>query len=244
MTALRTIGFLVSAGLLLALAAFGLVFANERALDLHSDNAELVADTYTVGTAYAGSVQDIAIQRGSVVTAGQDLLRLQSATLQQALQTSRFNTDGVGYRVENDDVLVFTAVKDGVVQELNANIGSFVPANQVIAVVGIADTLHVEATFTMNARDYARLPVGGEIGVDLPDGRRVEAVIYDIQVDENQGGGAETIVRARGDELTLSGSMLAGAPVVSQLRLVSEEGLGSWVARQVGKLFIPNGFSA
>jgi hypothetical protein len=244
MTVLRIFGFVVTAAIVLGVAGFGLVFANERALSLTSDDAELVADTYNVGTAYAGSVQDISIQRGSVVTAGQDLLRLQSATLQQALQTSRFSEAGVGYRVENDDVIVFTAVKDGVVQELNANIGSFVPANQVIAVVGIAETLHLESTFTMNARDYARLPVGGSVSVDMPDGRAVSATIYDIQVNKNDGGEAETVVRARSEEITLSGSLLAGAPVTAQLELVDEEGLGTWVARQVGKLFVPNGFSA
>lgn len=243
MNALRVIGFVVAACAVVALAGLGLVFANDRALHLDSDDASLEAETYTVGTAYAGSIQEVYIERGSVVTAGQDLLRLQSATLQQALQTSRFNPNGVGYRVEGEDVIVFTAVRDGAVQELNANIGSFVPANTVIASVGISDSLHLEATFSMTARDYARLPVGGDVTITLPDGTDTVATIYDVQVETNDGGAAETVVRARDEDLTNKGYSLSGAPVTAKLNLKDDEGLGNWVARQLGKLLEPNGFA-
>lgn len=244
MSILRTIGLTLSICLVVSLAAIGLVFANDRALSIQAEEAALVADTYNVGTAFGGTVQEMYVERGSVVTAGQDLLRLQSATLEQALATSRFNAQGVGYRVEEESVFVFTAVEDGVVQELNANTGSFVPANQVIAVVGIADSLHLESSFIMNARDYARLPVGGVVGIEMPDGAQVDATIYDIQVDSSDGTQAETIVRARSEEIRLSGSILAGAPVTASLRLDDDEGLGNWVARQFAKLLEPNGFSS
>jgi hypothetical protein len=177
---LRIIGFFTTAVVVICAASVGLVYANNRALHLTSNDAELVADTYSVGTAFAGSVQDMLVERGSQVVAGQELFRLQSATLDQALQTQRFSSEGVGYRVEGNDVIVFTAVKDGTVQELNASIGSFVPGNTVIALVGISDSLHLEATFSMSARDYARLPVGGSVSVDMPDGTTETTTIYEL----------------------------------------------------------------
>jgi hypothetical protein len=241
---LRIIGFFATAVVVICAASVGLVYANNRALHLTSNDAELVADTYSVGTAFAGSVQDMLVERGSQVVAGQELFRLQSATLDQALQTQRFSSEGVGYRVEGNDVIVFTAVKDGTVQELNASIGSFVPGNTVIALVGISDSLHLEATFSMSARDYARLPVGGSVSVDMPDGTTETTTIYDVQVTSSTGGAAETVVRARNESLVGAGVGYSGAPVTAELQLNDEEGLGNWVARQVGKLFVPGGFSS
>ena len=243
MKIVRIIGFLVLAAVTIGVASVGLVYANNRALHLTSNEAELVADTYSVGTAFAGSVQEMFVERGSQVVVGQDLFRLQSATLDQAMQTQRFSSEGVGYRVEGSDVIVFTAVKDGTIQELNASIGSFVPGNTVIALVSIADSLHLEATFSMSARDYARLPVGGIVSVDMPDGTTESTTIYDVQVTSSDGGAAETVIRARDESLVGAGVSYLGAPVTAEMQLHDDEGLGNWVARQVGKLFVPGGFA-
>lgn len=241
-TAWRITRFVLTMALVLSFAGGAMAVAHDRALTLESDSATLVASTYNVGTAFGGVVQDIYVERGSVVREGDELLRLQSATLEQAILTTRFNADGVGYTVEDNSTILFTAVAAGVVQDLNAGIGSFVPANEVIAVVAVTESVHLEAAFTLNARDYARLPVGGDLSVRLPDGSTVVGVVYDIQVDESEGSETEVLVRARNADVSVEGATLVGAPVTAELELQDDESLVSWTARQYAKLFSPGGF--
>lgn len=239
---LRIGGFILSSVIVLAVALGGLMYANQRALSVGASEATLVSDTYSVGTAYAGFVASMSIQPGTPVVRGQELLRLQSSTLQQSLQTSRLNPEGVGYRVEGDDVLVFTAVADGIVRDVEANIGSFVPGNSIIAVVGISNTLHLEASFPMNARDYARMQVGGDVDVRMPDGTSRTLALTEFHVGEERDGQPQVVVVARDESLGGASVAFAGAPVAAALELRGDEDLGSWVVRQVGKLFVPGGF--
>lgn len=239
---LRITGFFVLSLLVVAIALGGLMYANQRALRVAASEATLVSDTYSVGTAYAGFVASMSIEPGMAVGKGQELLRLQSGTLQQSLQTSRLNPEGVGYRVEGDDILVFTAVADGIVRDVEANIGSFVPGNSIIAVVGISNTLHLEASFPMNPRDYARMQVGGAVDVTMPDGTTRTLALTEFHVGEERDGQPQVVVVGRDQSLGGASVAFAGAPVAASLELRGDEDLGSWVVRQVGKLFLPGGF--
>ena len=242
MKGLRWLGFAIACVVALGIAFAGLVYANVSSLTVQAASAQLVTDDYSLGTPYAGTIQDLTIQRGDAVKKGDELFRLQSPTLESAMQTQKFTNAGVGYTIEDGGVMVFTASLDGVVQKVDAEIGSFVEEDQTIAVIAISDSIHLESEFTLGARDYSRIPVGGTVAVSMPDGSTVQAEIYDVEVEEYKDGRATTTVRARSDEISTQSYMVVGAPVAASLHLQDDEGFGGWLVTQIGKLFTPGGF--
>lgn len=221
----------------------GLVHANDRSHRLSSSQAVLRSDSYSIGTPFGGSVQQVSVTRGTKVTKGQELFRLQSATLQQALATSRFNASGVGYRIIGDDVIAFEAANDGIVSDLLVADGSFIPANSVMAQIDLADTLIVEANFDLTPRHYSKVAVGSVVSVGMPDGTTVNAEVFDVQVTSNSANTAQTVMRARSQALQGKGYFSTGAPVTADLEL-KDEGFGSWLAQELAKLVTPNGFES
>lgn len=242
MKGLRWLGFVVACVIAVGIAVAGLVYANISALTVRAATAQLVTEDYSLGTPYAGTIQDLTIERGDAVTKGEELFRLQSPTLESAMQTQTFTNAGVGYTIEDGGVMVFTAALDGIVQEVDAEIGSFIEEDETIAVIAIADTIHLESEFSLGARDYARIPINGTIAVTMPDGNVVQAEIYDVEVEEYEDARATTIVRARSSEISTQNYSVVGAPVEAELNLEDDEGFGGWLVTQVGRLFTPGGF--
>lgn len=242
MRILRSLGFVVACLMAIAVAAGGLVYANAQSLTVPSSSARLTTESYRLGTPYAGTIQDMRIQQGSRVTQGQELFTLQSPTLQQAMQKEGFANAAVGYRIQAGGVMIFTAARAGVVQQVNAKIGSFVKEDAIVAQIAIASTVHLQATFSLNARDYARVPKNGEVDIAMPDGSTVRAKIYFLQAGALADGRAPTVVLARSPRIELTDYSLVGAPVAARLRLVDGSGPGTWLATQLGKLFTPGGF--
>lgn len=242
MKGLRWLGFVIACVLALAVAAAGLVYANVSSLTVHAASAQLVTDDYSLGTPYAGTVQDLTIARGDSVKKGDVLFTLQSPILESDMQTKGFTNAGVGYQIKPGGLMVFTAALDGVVKKVDAEIGSFIEEDETIAVVAISDSIHLESEFSLGARDYARIPVGGTIAVAMPDGSTVQAKIYDVEVEAYKDSRATTVVRARSDEITLQNYNVIGAPVEAELQLQDDEGFGGWLVTQIGKLFTPGGF--
>lgn len=227
---------------IIALCGAGLVYSNDQAHHLSADKAELVSSMYTIGTPFGGSAQSVSVENGALVKPGQEVLRLQSATLQQARETARFNEAGVGYHMEGSDVIVFTATSEGRIRGLEIGAGSFVMANTIMATVDIADTLALSASFTMSARDYARLSIGAPVTVDLPDSTSVVAEVFDVQFKASNNDGAATIIKARSTDLKSKSHFTSGAPVTARLKLDNDEDPGSWISRQLLKLVTPSGF--
>ncbi len=239
----KVLTLLASLVLIVCISGAGLVHANESSHRLTSAQATLRSDSYSVGTPFGGSVEKVSVARGTHVTKGQELLRLQSATLQQALATSRFNDTGVGYRIIGDDVIAFEATNDGVVSDLLVADGSFVPANSAMAQIDLASTLVVEATFDLTARHYSKVAVGSVVSVGLPDGATVDTEVFDVQVISNSTNTAQTVIRARSQALQEKSYFSTGAPVTADLEL-KDEGFGSWLALELSKLVTPNGFNS
>lgn len=227
--------------LIVSVSGAGLVHANDRSHRLSSSQSTLRSDSYSVGTPFGGSVQQVSVTRGTKVSKGQELFRLQSATMQQALATSRFNAAGVGYRIIGEDVIAFEATNDGVVSDLLVADGSFVPANTVMAQIDLAETLIVEATFDLTARHYSKVSVGAVVTVGMPDGTAVDTEVFDVQVISNSANTAQTVIRARSQALQEKNYFSTGAPVTADLKL-KDEGFGSWLALELSKLVTPNGF--
>jgi multidrug efflux pump subunit AcrA (membrane-fusion protein) len=242
MRPLRWLGFVIAIVVVLGIAVAGLVYANVSARTVRATSAQLVTQQYSLGTPYAGTIQDLAIARGDVVKKGEVLFRLQSPTLESAMQTKTFTNAGVGYKIEPGGVMVFTAARAGIVQKVNAEIGSFVAADKVVAVVAIAQSIHLESQFSLDARDYARIPVGGTVAVSMPDGSTVQAKIYDVEVKKYANAVAATTVLARSAKISTQNYMVVGAPVNAELHLKDDQGFGGWLVTQLGNLFTPGGF--
>ncbi|MDJ0320737.1 HlyD family efflux transporter periplasmic adaptor subunit [Pseudarthrobacter sp. PS3-L1] len=240
----KVLTMLAALVLILTVSGAGLVYANDRSHHLSSNKAVLRSESYSIGTPFGGAVQHLSVSRGDSIKKGQELFRLQSATLQQALATSRFNATGVGYSIIGDDVMVFTATNDGVVSDLGVAEGSFVPANSAMAQIDLDSTLIVEATFDLTPRDYSKVAVGSVLTVGMPDNSSVDAEVFDIQVTSNGANTAQTLVLAKSRSLAEKSYFSTGAPVTAELKLKDDENFGSWLARQLTKLATPSGTSS
>lgn len=229
----------LAAAAIVALCGAGLVYSNDRSSRLVSSNAVVISSSYVAGTPFAGAAQTVSVQNGDRVEAGQELLRLQSATLEQARQTARFSSEGVGYRMEGEDVMVFTATHEGIVRNVAVAAGSFVPANTEMATIDRTDSLALQGTFALSAHDYSRMGIGSEVTVGLPDSTTVTAQVSDVQFGEE----GEAEIHAHSDALRGKGYFTSGAPVDAVLHLEDDGGIGAWVARQLKNLVTPNGFA-
>lgn len=235
------ITFLLGTVVLVALAGAGLVHAYGRAHTVPAHTAVVESDTAVVGTAFSGVIEDISVQPGTEVTAGDELFRLQSPTLQQARETARFNEEGVGYTMADEDTMIFSATGDGIVGTLPYGVGSFVPANTEITTITLNDSMRVKASVPMTAGAFARLSEGSPVEVTLPGGRAVETQIYELNF-ESTSQGTTAVLRTRGEDLAAAGTLPNGAPVRAQLRLEDDGGIGAWAAQRVGDLLSPRGY--
>lgn len=235
----KLLTLLVGLVLVAGASAFGLVHAHERAHSLTADQAVLESDLTVVGTPFAGSVSKIHVAPGDTVTAGQPLVQLQSPTLQQARETSRFNDEGVGYRMQGDDTIVFEASAAGIVGPMPFGVGSFIPANTEITHIQLADSMRLRAAMPMEPDDYGRMSLGSTVEVTLPNGDAADAQIYDITFDE-AAQSTSAIVLARSGDLSAGGAFLNGSPVLAELELASD-GVGAWAATELASLLTPKG---
>lgn len=222
-------------------AGFGLLQAFDRAHSLRATKATIESDVVVVGTAFAGSISEVSVAPGDKVASGDELFRLQSPTLQQARETSRFNPEGVGYRMSGDDTLVYVATGAGTVGDMPFGTGSFVPANTQITSIQLDNSLRVRADLALNAADYGRMPMGSTLEVTLPTRDKIETKVYEVSFEDSSEG-SSAVVRARGEELSEISSLLNGSPVTAEVQLEPAEGVGAWAARQVGELLTPRGY--
>jgi HlyD family secretion protein len=236
----RFVSLLLGAVVILGAGAAGLVYTYGRAHTLDALTATVETDVSTVGTPFAGHIQTLEVAAGDRVAAGQEIARVQSPSLGQSLETG-FPEEGLGYRVDGDDVIVLTATADGVVGTAEHAVGSFVTANTEIATIEVQGTTRVRAEVPMTATDFARLPAGSPMTARLPDSTEVSTEVYDVQFEESEDGGSVAVVRGRSPELATAGSFTNGSPVTAQVQLDDAEGFGSWAARQLAELVTPSG---
>jgi hypothetical protein len=236
----RFASLLLGAAVILGLGGVGLVYTYGRAHTIDAVEATVETDVSTVGTPFAGHIQSLEVQAGDRVTAGQEVARVQSPNLEQSLETG-FPEEGLGYRVDGDDVIVFTATADGVVGTAEHAVGSFVTANTQIATIEVEGTTRIRAEVPMTAADFARLPGGSPMTARLPDSSEVATEVYEVQFEQAEDGESIAVVRGRSPELVSAGTFTNGAPVTAEVQLDDAEGLGSWAARQLAELITPNG---
>lgn len=237
----KFLSLLVGVVVVVAVSGYGLSRAFDRAHTLRATQAVIESDTSVVGTPFAGSIASVSVSSGDTVSAGQELFRIQSPTLQQARNTSRFNAEGVGYRMQGDDTQIFLATADGTVGSMPYAVGSFVPANTEITTITVHNSLRVRAELALDAADYGRMPLGTTMQITLPTREKVTTKIYDVTFEE-AADGANATVRARSEELAAQNSLLNRSPVEAEVQLTPVEGAGVWTVRQLGELFEPRGY--
>ena len=236
----RFVSLVLGTAVILGLGGIGLVYTYGRAHTLDAVEATVETDVSTVGTPFAGHIQSLEVHAGDRVTAGEEIARVQSPGLEQSLETG-FPEEGLGYRVDGDDVIVFTATADGVVGSTEHAVGSFVTANTQIATIEVEGTTRVKAKVPMSAADFARLPAGSPMTARLPDSTEVATEVYEVQFEEAEDGESVAVVRGQSPALTTAGTFTNGAPVTAQVKLDDAEGFGSWAARQLAELITPSG---
>lgn len=203
------------------LAAGLTMLLNDRNGRVEGRSAALAAESFPVGTDYSGTVTAQLVQLGDTVTAGQPMFELESGALQRDLAQGLIDPGAVPYEIRGDGVLVLVATDAGRVDSLIYAVGSFVPANSVIATVQRAGSLYVEAEFLLTPQDYGRLPPDAALDVVLPSNQQVRATVGRVQV-VTVDGTARTRVVAYSPDLaaaTADGLFAVGTPVSATLYL-------------------------
>ncbi|WP_136517906.1 MULTISPECIES: HlyD family efflux transporter periplasmic adaptor subunit [Cellulomonas] len=218
----------------LAVAALATFHLNDTRGRATSDSAQILAQTYTVGTPYAGLVADQLVQVGDEVAEGDPLFVVDSATLAYDLRNGLVAEPPELTSLDADGRLVVHASGAGRVTDVAAARGTFVPAAGQMATVQLADSLYVQAEYTLSATEYARVPDRAEVTLVLPDQSRLRGRVERVDV-ETVAGAAQAVVRVASDELVDGagdGLVSTGTPVVAVMEL-ENDGLVSTVADQV-----------
>jgi hypothetical protein len=121
--------------------------------------------------------------------------------------------------VNDDGLVLVSAVANGQIQTINYRQGAFVPANSNLAVVNVENGMYVSATYKLSAPDYARINKSSKIAITLPDNKTLEGKVYDISL-ETVNKEVMTTVRARiTDAYTNPVAFSIGTPVKTVLSL-------------------------
>ncbi len=214
-----------------ALATFHLNDTRGRAT---SDSAQILAQTYAVGTPYAGLVADQLVDVGDEVAEGDPLFVIDSAALTYDLTQGLVQDPPELTDVDDDGRLVVLASGDGRVTQVAATRGTFVPSATTLATVQRAGTLYVQGEYTLTAKEYARLPDGAGVTITLPNDAALAGHVERVDVTTVDGH-AQVVVRIASDELVdgaRGGLVSAGTPVVAQVALTND-GVVTTVAERV-----------
>ncbi|WP_265522972.1 HlyD family efflux transporter periplasmic adaptor subunit [Oerskovia flava] len=213
----------LAAGLLVVLAvvAVATVVLNQRIAQATSTTATIRSTTYDVGTDFAGTLTESFVVEGDAVSAGDELFAVQSLTLEHALSVGLVSAESAAYEVEADGTMTLLAPANGIVTDIPTGVGSFLPAGTVVATVERADSLFVDAHFTLDPRDYARVEDDATVVIVLPNQAEIvgEVAAITVQNIENQ---AESTVEVRSADLVRGsehGLITSGTPVTASLQL-------------------------
>jgi len=220
MTLANRFKLLVGLLVVLVIAALATYHLNESRGRAVADSAQILAKTYEVGTPYSGLVVGQEVEVGDTVKAGQPLFTIDSATLEYDRKTYNVSTTE-GTKVDSAGNLVVLASADGTVTKIDAERGTFVSGAGDLATVERANTLYVQAEYTLSAKEYARVEPHARVEVELPNHHTLVGHVQRIDV-RTAGGKAAAIMTVRVSGLTdgaEDGVVSSGAPVTATLAL-------------------------
>lgn len=194
---------------------------NEREGRAGSSSAQIAALTYHVGSPYAGLVVDQLVEPGDAVEEGDALFVIDSAALRHDREIGFAPVETAASAVDAEGRLVVKATGPGTIVSLKAERGTFVEAVGDLAVVEKADSLYVQAEYTLSAKDYARVEDAAAVTIVLPNQQRIAGHVDEVSV-QTVASQAQAVVKVRSDGLVkgdANGLVAAGTPVSAELAL-------------------------
>ncbi len=234
MTWASRLRLLLGTFLVLAVAAFATLHLNANRGRATSDSAQILGQTYTVGTPYEGLVAEQLVEPGDEVAEGDPMFVVDSASLDYDLRNQLLAKPPELTELDDEGRLVLLASGEGRVTQVAAERGTFVQAATTLATVQRTDSLYVQAEYTLSAADYARVADAADVTLVLPNQSRLSGRVQRVEV-ETVDGRAQAVVRIASDELvdgSANGLVSAGTPVVAEMQL-DNDGLVTTVADRV-----------
>jgi len=232
--------FRLVAGLFVVLAITALLtfhLNKEKGLAT-SSSGSITSESYDVGTPYAGLVVEQLVEDDAVVVAGDSLFVIDSAALRNEVSLGLEPSATSASVVDAEGRLVVTAASDGIVTDVDAQVGTFVQGSAILAKIDRANTLEVEAEFTLSPTEYARVEDDALVTIVLPNQKTLSGTVESMDVETNEGS-AEAVVTVVSTELVLgaeNGLVASGTPVSAKLHL-RNDGVVSTVADKVQGFF-------
>ncbi len=222
---------------LAVVAACTLVF-NQRQSRADSTSAMLVAQEYTIGSAYPGTITEQLVDPGDVVAAGATMFRVRSTQLARDLASESVTAAELGITAELDGTFDVVATVDGTVGEISTPVGDFAQGGEQLATLERTGTLAVVAEFTLSARDYGRVAPGSVVTLMLPTDETVQGRVTTIDVETVEGTARSkiTVESAALAKLGGTGITQPGTPVRATLEL-RDDGPLAGVADSVRDFF-------
>lgn len=233
---LRLLGGLLAVVVIVGAATVHLDDSRSR---VASSSAAVAAESYTVGTPYAGVVVEQLIELDAVVAEGDPMFLVDSANLQRDLAQDVVAPRTLEGNVDPEGYLIVRATGAGTVTAIEGEVGTFVQEATEMATVQREGSVHVEAEYLLTPEQYARIGDRAQATVVLPDQQRVTGDVTDLTVEEEDGQ-SRVVAVIRSPELVTAEVedrlVSAGAPVETELQL-ENDGVVSDVAAAVRGYF-------
>jgi multidrug resistance efflux pump len=198
-------------------------------------SASIQTQSYTVGSAYAGTVVQQFVALGDPVTKGEALFAIDSPTLRHDIAIGLLNANSFDAGVQPDGTLNVVATGDGTVSKVADGLGTFVQAGSVLATVDRAGSLYVSADLTLTPTQFARLAKNADVSIVLPNEHMLAGNVHTIRVETVEGQ-AKVVIEVTSPELVANGGggiVGTGVPVVADVSL-RNDGVVTTVADFLG----------
>lgn len=165
-----------------AVCAGFVLYLDTARSSLDSQKAELKTNSYVVGLDFSGIILKQYVNEGDMVTRGQNLFLVKSATLTENLNNKNLEQSDLLYPLDKDGNIIITSSQSGLVERLNYRQGSFFPANKELAYISDANSVYVKATYRISPRDFNNVSRDSRITVRLPDGSAVSGSVRNTKI--------------------------------------------------------------
>lgn len=235
MTWFNRLKLLVGLVAVVAVAGVAVIQLNDDRGRATSTTAQITADSYSLGTPYAGTVVAQPAETGQPVAEGETVFVLDSPTLELEI------AEGLIDPVDNPNIdpeghFLIRANTPGLLTETRVATGAFVQSSSELATVQADGTLVVEAEYELTASQYGRLSDRAPVTLLLPDGRELDGSTADVSVERTDDGTSRVVLGVVSDELTSLARedrlLTTGTPVTAEVRL-QNEGVVADVSRAV-----------
>jgi len=217
--------FLIGILMVFVLVAGLLVYLQYSMSRSTSRSARIDANTYTIGVDYSGIIEKQYIEEGQTVKTGDSLFEIRSSALAGAIADKKIEVSTLIFDVTKEGNILLKASNAGVVNTVNYREDTYVPANNELARINLADELFVTGTYRLSPPDYARIKKGSTVLVTLPDNQKLKATVFDISL-VSKDTDVDTIVKAKiSDSDSSRVSFSVGTPVETVLLFDD----GSWL---------------